>query len=1099
MALHVHRAERTDLLADALGTLLAEPQADPFAEELVVVPARGVERWLSQRLSHVLGRGSGADGVCAGVSFRSPASLIAEITGTRADDPWSPDAMVWPLLEVIDANLDQDWSRTLAGHLGHFVTGEEKELRRGRRYAVARRLAGLFASYARQRPQLLVDWLDSSDDGLDTDLRWQPHLWRALVDQMAIDPPHIRHTKTLARLQESGDDMPARLSLFGHTRLARTDIELVEALATHHDVHLWLPHPSAELWTALAGVHGAIPRREDVSHRSVNHPLLATLGRDLREMERNLPAHVATDEFVGGEDRPDTLLGWLQSDIAANAPRPQGRSLRADDRSVQVHSCHGPARQIDVLREVLLGLLADDEALEPRDILVMCPDIETYAPLIAADFGLGEVVPGAHPAHKLRVRLADRALVQTNPLLAVASQLLTLAGSRATATEVLDIAHAAPVRARFGFTDDDLENITTWVGQSNIRWGFDREHREPFGVDFIQNTWRFGLDRILAGVAMSDDSHAWIDTTLPLDDVGSNRVELAGRLAEFVGRLQHVVQSLAGARPLRDWLTALSDGVTAVARVADAEADAWQYSQLQREFNDILERAGGRDDTELRLRDVNAMMHGHLAGRPTRANFRTGTLTVCTMVPMRSVPHRVVCLVGLDDTVFPRLGTPDGDDILAREPMTGERDVRSEDRQLLLDAIGAATENLVITYTGANEYTGKHRPPAVPLMELLDALDATVGSDTRATVVTRHPLQPFDIKNVTPGELGVPDQPFTFDPTVLDAARAMAEDRPEQPDFFSSPIPVATGEDVGLAELLSFFKNPIRGFFTELQFSLPRDYEGVADAMPVEVGNLDKWTVGDRMLTDILAGMDPQQARQAEWRRGLLPPGWLGCHTVNELRDDATQLALAAAHFRAGDPAAYDVDIGLGNRRRVTGTVPQIFADRLVGLTFSKLGAPHVLSAWIQLVALAAAIPGRNWTAVCIGRGNDQGLAQRLFRSPEDPVTVLRELVAIYDTGRGEPIPLPIKTSYAWAAARFGSANAQGRRRPQSPESAARRRWVYDRDDPAVERIWGKKPDLAVLLGPPRRDEQADGEATRMGAYAARLWMPMMQFEGSGG
>ena len=221
-----------------------------------------------------------------------------------------------------------------------------------------------------------------------------------------------------------------------------------------------------------------------------------------------------------------------------------------EDRSVQVHSCHGPARQIDVLREVLLGLLADDPTLEPRDILVMCPDIETYAPLIVADFGLGDVIQGVHPAHRLRVRLADRSLIQTNPLLGVASQLLQLAGSRVTASEVLNFAQAAPVRARFGFTDDDLEDITRWVRQANIRWGFDQEHRKPFGVDFVHNTWRFGIDRVLAGVAMSDDSHAWIDATLPLDDVGSNRVELAGQLAEYVDRLQRTVDSLTGTRPL---------------------------------------------------------------------------------------------------------------------------------------------------------------------------------------------------------------------------------------------------------------------------------------------------------------------------------------------------------------------------------------------------------------------------------------------------------------------------------------------------------------------------------------------------------------------
>ncbi|HEX7824150.1 MAG TPA: exodeoxyribonuclease V subunit gamma, partial [Mycobacterium sp.] len=266
MALHLHRAERTDLLADGLGALLSQPLDDPFATELVLVPARGTERWLSQRLSHVLGRGSGADGVCVGVEFRNPHSLIAEITGTTDDDPWAPDVMVWPLLEVIDESLDEPWCKTLATHLGHFATGDERELRLGRRYAVARRVAALFASYARQRPQLLADWRDGKTD-LDDDLLWQPPLWQALVDRVDADPPHVRHQKTVARLRESPLDLPPRLSLFGHTRLPITEIELIEALATHHDVHLWLPHPSDELWRALTGVRGPNDRRDDTSHR----------------------------------------------------------------------------------------------------------------------------------------------------------------------------------------------------------------------------------------------------------------------------------------------------------------------------------------------------------------------------------------------------------------------------------------------------------------------------------------------------------------------------------------------------------------------------------------------------------------------------------------------------------------------------------------------------------------------------------------------------------------------------------------------------------------------------------------------------------------
>ncbi|MCX2929123.1 exodeoxyribonuclease V subunit gamma [Mycobacterium sp. CVI_P3] len=1084
MALHLHRAERTDLLADGLGTLLATPQSDPFAEELVVVPARGVERWLSQRLSHILGGTDSGGGVCAGVSFRSPASLIGEIAGTAEADPWSADAMTWPLLEVVDASLDEPWCRTLATHLGHFESGEEKELRQGRRYAVARRLAGLFASYARQRPQLLVDWLGDDPSGLDTDLRWQPPLWRALVERVGAEPPSIRHAKTVALLRTSGTDLPARLSLFGHTRLPSTDVELIDALAEHHDVHLWLPHPSAELWSALAGLHGAVARSEDTSHRLAAHPLLATLGRDVRELQRSLPA-AATDEFLASERAPDTLLGFLQSDISANAIRPQGRSVAPEDRSVQVHSCHGPARQVDVLREVLLGLLADDATLEPRDILVMCPDIETYAPLIVADFGLGDIVHGAHPAHQLRVRLADRALIQTNPLLVVAAKLLTLAGSRVTATEVLDFAHLHPVRARFAFTDDDLETITRWVQQANIRWGFDQEHRAPFGIPFIQNTWRFGLDRVLAGVAMSDDSKDWLGVTLPLDDVGSNSVELAGRLAEYVARLQHAVESLRGVRPLADWLAALQDGVAVLTLTTGDEG--WQISQLQREFGDVLTTAGPHAGTGMRLPDITALLDRHLSGRPTRANFRTGTLTVCTMVPMRSVPHRVVCLVGLDDTVFPRIGVVDGDDALARDPMTGERDVRSEDRQLLLDAICAASDKLVITYTGANEYSGHPRPPAVPLAELLDALDRTTGEPVRERILVRHPLQPFDIRNVTPGALGVPGEPFTFDNSVLAAASIVRGQRPEQPDLLARPLAAPAPDDVTLTDLLKFFANPVKGFFTALDVTLPWEVDGVEDAMPVEIDNLQQWTVGQRLLTDMLAGMDPERAGQAEWRRGSLPPGRLGWRTAGELRDQAVELARAALAHRSGAPQAYDVDIDLGGGRRLTGTVPEVFGTRLLEVTFSKLDAQHLLRAWIPMLALTAAAPGR-WSAVCIGRQRRRtGVIERMLGTPqEDPVVVLRELVAIYDAGRREPIPLPIKTSHAWAVARISG---------QDPRGEAWSKWRYERDDPAIERVWGRDPGLDPLLTPVRPGEEADGETTRLGAYAARLWAPLLRAE----
>ncbi|NED97059.1 exodeoxyribonuclease V subunit gamma [Phytoactinopolyspora alkaliphila] len=1100
MTLHIHRAERTDVLADGLGELLATRLADPFAEELVVVPAKGVERWLSQRLSHRLGTAPGrGDGVCAGIRFTSPRSLTAALLGLDDEDPWAAEAMAWPLLAALDESLDELWCKPVAQHLGHFNHGVEAELRRGRRYAVAARLARLFAAYSVQRPRILKDWsagrdTDGRGDAIDHDLAWQPELWRGMVEQIGAPPPHVRHADTLALLRQQPEsfDLPDRLSLFGHTRLPITEVELISALAEHRDVHLWLPHPSAALWDRLADVAStAADRIADTSYQEARHPLLATLGRDSRELRLTLAAVPAVDTHIAMPAAPDTLLGWLQSDIRGNTQAPAGRRLPDGDRSVQVHACHGPARQVDVLREVLLGMLAADPTLEPRDIIVMCPDIETYAPLITAGFGLGDLGEDGHPAHRLRVRLADRSLTQTNPLLSVAAQLLDLAGGRATASQVLDLAQAKPVRRRFGFTDDDLATITAWVRESGARWAFDQDHREAFGLAaYLQNTWRFGLDRVLGGVAMSADARAWIGTALPLDDVGSARIELAGRFAEYLDRLRMVGDSLDGTRPLSEWVDALRAGVEQLTQVGRDEA--WQVGEVRREFAGVAADAGTLATTPLRLPDVRALLSARLAGRPTRANFRTGTLTVCTMVPMRSVPHRVVCLLGLDDGVFPRFGLADGDDVLARCPVTGERDVRAEDRQLMLDAILAATEALVITYTGANEYTGQPRPPAVPVGELLDALDHTTEIPVRDTVLVKHPLQPFDRKNLEPGRLGTPG-PFTFDPASLVAARSASGSRPARPEFLPGPLPSPRNDDVTVAELLAFFRDPVKGFFRALDVTLPWEVEGVSDAMPVEIDNLEKWSAGDRMLVDMLTGVPPDQALHAEWRRGTLPPGRLGWRSGMEIRDNARKLAIAALTHRQAPSDTYNVDVDLGGGRLLTGTVSSVYARRLISVSYSRLGAKHLLASWVQLLALSATDEDHNWTGLVIGRrqrGNEP--ATRLFGPVgADARELLADLVAIYDAGRREPLPLPLKTSFAWYEAR---------RTKGDPVMAARRRWKpasYEGEnaDPAHMRVWGANTALEVLLKPASADEMRPGETTRLGAYAARVWGPMLDHE----
>jgi exodeoxyribonuclease V gamma subunit len=1106
--LFVHRAASSDALARGLADVLSAPPKDPFASEIVAVPAKGVERWLAQRLSHVLGA-TNSDGVCANVAFPWPSRMLDEAVQSassehaEAVERWSPGKAVWPLIEVIDACApDEPWCRPLKLHLG--IGAEDK----GRRLAVASRLARLFDDYGQSRPVMLRAWADGRDergDGapLEPDLHWQAELWRRLRDRLGTPSPAQLIDDACKRLREEPDltDLPDRISVFGASRLSPARIEVLAALAEHRDVHLWLNHASPALWETVKASDPVQRRRDDTTRSRLSNPLLTSLSRDVLELQQLVAQKAPNFEDVLHQSpgpNPDTLLGHLKQDLADDRVQETKPPLDDNDRTVQVHACHGKTRQVEALREVVVGLLADDQTLEPRDVLVMCPDVETFAPIIAATFSLGAEEDAAHPAARLRVRLADRALKQTNALLAVLAQLLELGTARITASQVLDLAGSPAVRQRFGFDDDEVERLRSWVTRAGVRWGLDRDHRKTWQLGKVeQGTWHNGLDRLLLGVAMEGGLEIF-DDVVPLDDVDSADIDLAGRLAELVDRLAAAQDLMQGQLTAENWMAGLENAVLSLA--AATRDTAWQEIQLHSELADVAESAAG-SNAPLGLADVHALLDGILSGRPTRASFRTGTLTVCTLVPMRSVPHRVVCLLGLDDGVFPRQSTRDGDDVLARDPWVGERDPRSEDRQLLLDAICAAEEHLVITYSGADERTGAAVPPAVPLGELLDALDRTAtASDNkrvRDVITTHHPLQPFDPRNFTRGSLNT-EGPFSFDLLGYGGAVAAAGVRAALPPFLDGPLPSPSADpkNVELASLMSLLEHPARGFLRQrLQVGVTWKEEEPADALPIELDSLEVWGVGARVLADRLKGLDPAASKEIELRRGDLPPGPLGAKYLQDVLGEVDKLMLASTIERAVPPESYDVDVALSDGTRLTGTVSDVRADAILSITYSSLGARQRLHAWVQLVALTASQPDREWQGVAVGRGAKGKGAKKSILGPlpqEEAKAALDELVALYRTGLASPLPLPVKSSAEYAFLRDRGTRTAGAR------IGAEKRWLSDRfpgeqADAEHVLVYGPDAPFSVLTDQqPTRGEGGRGwstdETDRFGLLARRLW-----------
>lgn len=1163
MALRVYRSERADRLVEALGDLLLAPPDDPMSKEIVAVPTRGVERWLSQRLSHRLGTSAQReDGVCANVEFPFPGTLIGGATAVACgfdpeNDPWPPERSVWPLLGLVDAFLNEPFLAPLAAHLRAASPLAPDATGVPRRFSAIRHLADLYDRYAVHRPDLVLAWArgQTSWPGADDpDRAWQAELWCRLRERIGLPSPAERYATAATRLASEPDlvDLPGRLSVFGLTRFPASHLRVLQGIAAWRDVCLFLLHPSGALWEKVAraplvasGAGRASPeptaglrRADDATAALPAHPLLRSWGRDAREMQLVLSAH----GLVGGEHRPvpaegSTLLGLIQADIRADRqPRPgperaggggEARPLLAsDDDSLRIHACHGRARQVEVMRDAVLHLLAADPTLEPRDVIVMCPDIESFAPLVHAAFGAGEADspdPGRLAGTglpRLRARLADRSLRQTNPLLAVAAHVLELAGGRVTASDVLDLASREPVSRRFQFDDEDLSRIGRWVAGTGARWGLDAAHRARWGLgDLEANTWAAGLDRLMLGVAMTEAGQRLFGGALPFEDVSSATAELAGRLAELVDRLGTALDELAGAQPVGRWVAALARATESLAQASPA--DSWQHGQLHGVLEEVVQEAAGNGPagSPMDLAEVTSLLGQRLQGRPTRANFRTGDMTICTLVPMRSVPHRVVGLLGLDDGVFPRHGERDGDDLLLAEPCLGDGDARSEDRQLLLDALLAATEHLVITYGGRDQRTNQELPPAVPIAELLDVVDRTVRVGPhhrrpRDDVVVHHPLQSFDPRNFSPASLGT-DQPWSFDPVNLEGARSFTTTGPRRGPrgFLSGRLGPAHSDAVSLQSLVRFVEHPVKAFLRErLMLYADGGSDQLCDALPVELGPLEKWEVGDRLLEARLGGATAEEALAAERGRGLLPPGPLADALLGEIGSvvDALVDTVDALPCAKARPESVEVNVALPDGRSLVGTVPGVRDGTILRCTYSRLKAKQRLAAWARFLALRAARPDLGVSAVTVGRGEGSSrrgappiLVAALVDADSDAEVLtaqgaLQALVDLYDRGMREPLPLYCETSAAWArAVRSGTDAALDARSTWEPSFGG---FTGEAGDPEHVLVLGPDARLEDLLSEvPAQDEAGEGwageEATRLGRLARRLWDNLLDHE----
>ncbi|HET7314507.1 exodeoxyribonuclease V subunit gamma [Salinisphaera sp.] len=1026
---------------------LARPTS-PLAVDTVLAPNAGIGRWLRIQLAE-------SEGIAANIKGLLPGEFVwdllhAVMDDAEAGDHFEADCLPWHLYAALPEIAHE--VPAVADYLGAPVD----EIRR---YQLARRLADVFDQYLVYRADMLADWeagrVPNTDPG-----RWQACIWYWLTRRHRLGAMHRARVLTnfITRLgadhalqQRVIDYCPSELYCFGLVALAPDHLRLLYALAEHVDVHFLLPNPSAAYWGDItagrlsldlpgadAGDDTPLPGEAAVE---AGHPLLSALGRMARDTLRVL----YSDEFAGmiepelgalmDYDAPasDSLLHRIQADIVALDCGHSAQGVDDADASFDVHACHSPLREIQVLQDQLLDRLAADdkrvaageiaaeERLAPRDIIVMLPDVAAYAPAIQAVFG------GAPAARFLPFGLADRARSAAHPIVICISSLLDLPLARWTASELLDLLAVPAVMRRFNVSAGELDAIAGWVGEAGIRWGRDGAHRAELGAGaFEQNTWRFGLDRLLLGVAQSDDETR-VDGVAPWSDLEGGITAALGKLWRFEDMLATVAGGLAEPATPGQWQTRLNHMVDAlIATSADAPDEQRAVHSLRSVFArfETAEHCTRdkplTEDRRLSWPAVRDNLRTTLETAAERQPFLAGGITFCGMVPLRAVPFRVVCVLGMNDSAFPRQDAGRAFNVMFDAPRLGDRNTRDDDRLLFLQALTAARDTFYISYIGQDVHTGEKLPPSPIVGETLEFVHRHYFRDWddknfERRLIHRQPMQPFSLRYFSRHE---PDpRVFTFAGDWRDATRAavgVREARSPLLDGGAAPE-VEPVEAVDLDTLKRFFDHPPRAFFRErVKLDLEIEDNRVDDAEPIALDPLAASALRQRLFDSAdkagLTAIEPAPSA-LERARGTLPPPPL---TDSSYADEAAAVNELLPIWQAwkveGAPETLDIQLDLPiddtSNVRVTGRVHQCWPGALRRLRTGKLKTKFRLRYWIEY--LAAVASGHELELQIAGfapKQKDNAFIEYAGRVDADTARAeLAHLVRLYIVGQTQPL-----------------------------------------------------------------------------------------------
>ncbi|WP_372880192.1 exodeoxyribonuclease V subunit gamma [Psychromonas sp.] len=1058
----VYHSNQLALLKDLLVALLqGEKFDDPFKSETILVQSPGMAQWLQLEIAQ-------ATGISANIDFPLPASFIWQqfkhlLKEVPEKSPFNKMSMTWQIMQLLPECLDDpDFAALL-----HYL---EDDLHLRKRFQLSQKIADIFDQYLVYRPEWIEAWENASELQLNQwgsagnrstpewleDQRWQAKLWKKLT--LSIAETYKARGKAYHRAglykdflgvlqtQQKLEHLPERIFVFGISALPESYLQALLGLAEHCDVHFLLTNPCRYYWAdivdpkllarrfaqsrqKLTVSEGHLKQLPDSSWQKddahlqwaksedpdseVGNPLLASMGKMGRDFLFQLYAleQQEIDAFV--DITRDSLLHHIQADILELQDSSQALTLDAgkriclsgDDRSLSLHLCHSVMREVEVLHDNLLAMFAGDNNLTPKDIIVMVPNIDQYAPYVQAVFASVE------QQRYIPFSISDVSAQQENPILISFLQLLNLNQSRYTREDILALLEVPAILQRFKLDQDEFVLLQKWINESGIRWGLDEQSALQWDLPRLsQNSWLFGIRRMLLGYAMSDGLFEGIS---PYDEVQGLQGDLLGRFIDFIDALIQLQEGLQQSYSAQQWHAFVYQLLEDF--YLEDDDNTTVLTLIRNELDNLLEHTQQAHFVQpISLFVLIEHLQHHLSGQTNNQRFLAGQVNFCTLMPMRSIPFKVVCLLGMNDGQYPRNIVPMGFDLMVGHRKRGDRSRREEDRYLFLEALLSAQDKFYISYIGRDINDNSAKMPSVLVSELVNYCQQSfvlkenqqdksrVAEKALNAYLTFHyPMQSFS-ESYYQGELK------TYNP---DWWLALSEQKnapqESESDLLALDQPLT---EVLLEQLKQFLKHPCKAFFNQrLDVYFELDNSEQDNDEPFSLDNLQRYYLKREQFDYALQGKSLDALFTQRRAAGELPFGEFAALIFNKDLGQMEDLADLTASFFVGEMETILIDIQFAEKRLI-GELSDHCENGLVRVKTGGIKGKDILVLWLEHLCYCIA-SAENLNSSLFGQ--ESGIYFEEV-SADYAYKKINELLVLYEQGLQRPLPFFIQSAFAW-------------------------------------------------------------------------------------